>query len=224
MSSFFSKLNLYDFLGYIIPGSLIVLILNSFFENVLDTNFILNVNDGSIVETTSFIILSYFIGILMHELSQIIEKYFLKKIWGGFPSERFLLDNDEKYSEEFKNELKKVIESKYNIKLNNTRKKNQEAFNLIYSKVQKLDGNDKIQLFNTIYGMCRSLFSGVIVSSVFYIIKFFIEYGENNMVNMTYIMLFVSASYLLYRRSTRFSKRFADYVYRDFYNYYKENI
>lgn len=221
MNSIFNKLNLYDFLGYIIPGSLIITILNDFFVKNLNVDFIFEVNDGNIIDVFLFIIISYFFGILIHELSQIVEQYFFKRVWNGFPSEKYLLDNCDKYSKEFKNELKKTIKSKFDITLNNTKEKNQEAFNLIYSKVQKLEGNDRIQLFNTIYGMCRSLFTGSIFGSALYITKLIIEWGKNDLANFTYILLFLVSSYLLYRRSTRFSKRFADYVYRDFYNYCK---
>jgi len=192
------------------------------FINILDSNFIIDFNEGNILMTIIFIIFSYFFGILIHEIGQILEKHFFKKVWGGFPSERFLLEENGKYSHEHKNRLKKIIESEYNLKLNNTKEKNQEAFNLIYSKVQKKEGKDRIQLFNVIYGMCRSLFSGVIVSCFIFIIKFFLELGSNNVINLTYIFLFGFFSYLLFRRSTRFSERFADYVYRDFYNYYAE--
>jgi hypothetical protein len=218
MNSFFNKLSIYDLLGYIIPGSLIILVLNDFFTNVLNEKFIIDISNGTIVESIVFVIISYFLGTIIHELSQIIEKYIFKKIWGGFPSEKFLLKDDKKYSVEFKNKMISLIESEYDIHLDNTKNKNQEAFNLIYSTVQKLDGKDKIQLFNTIYGMCRSLFSGVIVIIPFYLFRVCLKSGDY-VVNLVYIVIFSLSSYLLFRRCKRFSERFADYVYRDFYNY-----
>lgn len=222
MEKILDKLSLYDFFGYLIPGILVLLSMIIFLMDVFSFKLIIPFNN-EFVKTVLFITFSYYIGVITHEISEIIQEYIMKLKWGGLLSERFLNDNNEKYSCDFKIKLKDAILKEYGVDLGSAdRKINQEVFNLIYSKTQEMEGKDRIQLFNTLYGMYRNFFAGTFLCLLLYFIKSIVEFNTPNFINDIVIVaiLLISCSLLL-RRCKRFSDRFADYVYRDFYNYSK---
>mgnify|MGYP000985475016 FL=1 len=93
MKSLFDKLGIYDFLGFIIPGLLGILSAQVAYKDIFHLPFPLKLDDG-FINSFIFIAISYFIGIIMHEISEFVQEKLLKRIWGGFPSERFLLEDD----------------------------------------------------------------------------------------------------------------------------------
>lgn len=226
MEKAFDKLSLYDFFGYIIPGFLGIWALSVFFNEILGVNFI-SMTDQGFIKSVLFLGMSYYVGVILHEISEWLQENVYKKIWKGMPSERFLMDDDSKYSLEFKLRLKEMIKIKYNLLLNNTSKTNQEAFNLMYSEIQSLGKDYKIQLFNALYGMCRNFIAGTILCIIIFLTKSLIitiKLGINQTLdNYVYVLIFVLALLLLSRRLKRFGERFTDYVIRDSYNYFVAN-
>ncbi|ATW26578.1 hypothetical protein [Candidatus Formimonas warabiya] len=226
MDKLIDKLSLYDFFGYIIPGFLGTWALNVFFVETLQVNFIFKLDVG-FINSVLFVAISYYIGVLLHELSELLQEHFFKRIWKGLPSERFLVDSDNKYSTEFKASLKKMIESKFGLIVGNDNKKSQEAFNLIYSGLQGAGKDEKAQLFNSLYGMYRNFFAGTVMCLLVFLIKGFVlvcrENWQSLFESFLYAFLFLLATLTLMRRLRRFGERLADYVIRDYYNYYLEH-
>jgi hypothetical protein len=165
----------------------------------------------------------------LHEISQIIEKYFFRPIWGGFLSERFLLDSDNRYSQGMKAKIKKIAEKRYGLTTTEyDKKKSQEVFNFFYSalKMKGLDG--QVQIFNAQYGMLRNFFAGTFIITVTYLlnlIKTIVTEGYKcAMSEIFYVVLGASVLVLLGRRLRRFGELFADYVIRDYLNLYVEEM
>ena len=46
------------------------------------------------INSIVFVAISYFSGVIMHEISQFVQEKVLKKIWKGMPSEKFLLKSN----------------------------------------------------------------------------------------------------------------------------------
>lgn len=224
MDKVFDKLSLYDFFGYIIPGFLGVWALSILFNDVLHISFLL-INDQGFINSIIFIGISYFIGVLLHEFSEWLQNNIYKKIWKGMPSEKFLLDDNHKYSANFKKNIKDMINEKYNIILCNDSKINQEVINLLYSELQASGKDYKVQLFNALYGMYRNFIAGSILCVLVFCAKAIVTIVNLGCINaldsIIYAFVFIIAVLILSRRLKRFGERFTDYVIRDSYNNYK---
>lgn len=84
MKSLFDKLGLYDYLGFIIPGLLGVLAAQVLYNDIFQLPFPLKIHDG-FVDSIIFVAISYFIGVIMHEISQFVQEKLLKCDLGGIP-------------------------------------------------------------------------------------------------------------------------------------------
>ena len=224
MQKTIEKFSLYDFFGYIIPGFLGVWALNGFFS-ILKINFLAFDNED-FINSVLFIGISYFVGFILHEVSEWFQSIFYKKLWKGMPSEKYLLDTDSKYSTDFKAKLKIMIKTKYNIEQINSPQICQEVFNLLYSELQAKGKDNKAQLFNAIYGMCRNFIAATMLCIILFVtqsIIIIINLGIlQNTENFAYLFVFIVSLLILSRRLKRFGERFADYVIRDSYNLFKE--
>ncbi len=219
MDKILEKFSFYDFIGYFLPGSLILL----FVDNILVGRDMLpmsGVGNNEILFSIYFVIVSYAVGFISHEFSEIVQKYVLRLIWKGMPSEKLLMDEDKTYTEEYKERIRKKIVDDYGLSISKNKKANQEIFNLVYSKVQKSSGKEKIQTFNSLYGFTRN-FLGSIILCVLMQVTFRLLDGnailwtKDNIVVITITLCII---FLLLRRVKRFAIRFVDYVYREYLN------
>jgi len=118
---------------------------------------------GGLAETSVLIALAYVTGLLLQGISQGITEKILTKIWGGFPSARWLLQEDNKFSKGYKEKIFQLVQKKFNIALDSggsrdeRMKKNQEIFYLCYNAVDKAKLSERPQLFNAQYGLFRCL-------------------------------------------------------------------
>lgn len=219
MDKIFDKFSLYDFIGYLVPGSIVTLTVNKYYFDLagLIEGFGLS---NELILGIYFVIFSYVVGIITHEFSEIIQHYILKSIWRGLPSERFLLTNDNKYSAEYRTKIKRQIEVDYGIKIEEDKKKSQEAFNQVYSLVQSKGNTEKIEIFNSIYGMCRNFLSGILLSIFMFFVTRLLVLNYIPLINEVIINILIIAVviYLIYRRAKRFSERFVDYIFREYLN------
>jgi hypothetical protein len=117
--------------------------------------------------------MGYVTGLILQGISQGLTEKILLKAWGGFPSARWLLPDDNKFSKEYKSKIKKVVEDKYSIKADDELskeeqlKKNQEIFYLCYNAVDKENLSDRPQIFNAHYGLFRCLLTTFILLFLF---------------------------------------------------------
>ncbi|MDW8383128.1 MAG: hypothetical protein RMN51_13595, partial [Verrucomicrobiota bacterium] len=125
---------------------------------------------GGLAETSILIALGYITGLLLQGLSQgVVERRLLKPLWGGFPSERWLLPDDDHFSNEYKNRLFALIRERFGIttdpdlphncppdRARELRlKKNRELFYLVYHAVGET--SQRPLIFNALYGLFRVL-------------------------------------------------------------------
>jgi hypothetical protein len=87
----------------------------------------------------------------------------LTRMWGGFPSARWLLQEDGRLSKGYKEKIFQLVQKKFNIasdgggSRDERMKKNQEIFYLCYNAVDKAKMSERPQLFNAQYGLFRCL-------------------------------------------------------------------
>ncbi|MDD2218417.1 MAG: hypothetical protein PHG06_09565 [Parabacteroides sp.] len=222
-NGFLSKLSIYDVLGYLIPGFLglyaIDIVTTSLFD--LPINF---KSPNQVILTTVYFCGALFMGVVLHELSQIMEDKIYIKIWGGFPSQRFLNEDNSKYSDQMKQSLKEAAADIFKIELKDGIR-SQEIFNLFYSKLQTLGKDGMIQNFNAQYGMIRNFLAGILMINLSLVISAVININRNHQAPAKEIWLIglgIVLICILSRRLRRFGERFADYVIRGFYIYYTE--
>ena len=152
-----SKFSLYDLIAAVIPGILFLWGISLFSGSI---NIPLT---GGLAETSVLVALGYVIGLILQGISQGLTEKILLKVWGGFPSARWLLPDDNKFSKEYKSKIKKAVEDKYSIKTDDEQskeeqlKRNQEIFYLCYNAVDKEKLSDRPQIFNAHYGLFRCL-------------------------------------------------------------------
>ncbi len=232
MKSLFDKLGIYDFLGFIIPGLLGILAAQVLYKDIFHTPFPLQLDDG-FINSVIFIAISYFVGIIMHEISQFVQEKLLKRLWGGFPSERFLLEDDKTCSKIEKQsyhalakEALQIEEGKYD------REKSQLVFDRFRTALQLAGKDEMPQLFNTYYGMYRNFSTGSLVCFLTYLI-YTIVYLFNLIVYKVRIaddysfivtgIVFLIFTLILFRRTRRFGETYVKYVFRGFAEHYRSS-
>ena len=152
-----SKFSLYDFIAAIVPGILFLWVISLFSRSI---NIPLT---GGLAETSVLVALGYVTGLILQGISQGVTERILLKVWGGFPSARWLLPDDNKLSKEYKSKIKQIVEDKYSLKSDDKKpkeeqlKRNQEIFYLCYNAVDKEKLSDRPQIFNAHYGLFRCL-------------------------------------------------------------------
>lgn len=156
-----TRFSLYDFIAVLIPGLVLIWAASSFSDLVgITVNISLT---GGLAETSVLIALAYVTGLLLQGISQGITEKILTKIWGGFPSARWLLQEDNKFSKGYREKIFQLVQKKFNMALDSggsrdeRMKKNQEIFYLCYNAVDKAKLSERPQLFNAQYGLFRCL-------------------------------------------------------------------
>lgn len=162
------KFNFYDFIANLVPGLTFLWALEQI-GKLVSWNSPVPLS-GQLAEASVLVILSYVTGLMLQALSErVTEKKLLFKSWGGFPSARWLLPKDPKFSPEYKQRIFTLIEERFKIstsvtvpegctpaqELNLRLKKNQELFYLCYNYVDNL--SPRPQIFNAQYGLFRGL-------------------------------------------------------------------
>jgi hypothetical protein len=170
-----ARFGLYDFFANIIPGI--------FFLWALGT--VLGIRElrdalpltGGLAETSVLIVIGYLTGLLLQGISQAMTERALKWWWGGFPSERWLLAEDERLTAEYKAQLADAVEVRFRLVLDLSpppndneagrkarMKRNQEIFYRCYRSVEK--ASDQPQTFNVQYGLFRGLLTTFLLLAV----------------------------------------------------------
>ncbi len=156
-----TRFSLYDFIAVLIPGLLFIWAVSSF-SDLLGITINISLT-GGLAETSVLIALAYVTGLLLQGISQGITEKILTKIWGGFPSARWFLQEDNKFSKGYKEKIFQLVQKKFNMALDSggsrdeRMKKNQEIFYLCYNAVDKAKLSERPQLFNAQYGLFRCL-------------------------------------------------------------------
>lgn len=109
-----ARFDLYDFVANLIPG-LVFLWCLQVLAGLAGWSLPLDFT-GGLAETSILVALGYVIGLLLQGLSQgFVERYILKPLWGGFPSERWLLPDDDHFTADYKNRLFELMQERFKI-------------------------------------------------------------------------------------------------------------
>lgn len=237
-----SKFNFYDFVGYVIPGGLILALLYWFCLGFFALEWPIKLN--SIGESLLFLAASYFFGHLIQALGNMIERRRVKK-WGGWFSEQFLREDNDFYTSEYKTKLKECANQKFGLSTDLPsgneeiqKKRRQEIFSFCYSLIVQENVAVHTEIFNAIYslyrGMLASVWIGIIISSII-TLKHLIWWIFSKL-NITFppfaffhfeklqlelgialLAFFIVCIHPIEARLKRFARHFANSVYRSFY-------
>lgn len=239
-----SKFNFYDFVGYIIPGAIFVLILYWFLYGFF--GFTIQFDTIELFSTVVFLSISYFVGHLLQGIGSYFTNGKKGNKEGLFRTKKyscdFLKDDNDFYSLEQKKEIKKKIKEVFNIDLeseNVDEKRIKEAFYLCYSLIVQEKIAAHTEIFNGFYSFFRGLklttFFGAIVNLLILLEQVIlckckiasvlpIKYQINLLIISFVLLVFFVISYLVSRyRCDDFSKHFANSVYRSFLVYCDKN-
>jgi len=213
-------LGLYDFIAVMIPGILFLWAISLISgSNVIAISIVIT---GEIGETLVLIALAYTTGLILQGISQGITEKILIKLWGEFPSSRWLLSEDGYFSDDYKTKIKQIVEKNFGIKCNNKLpkkaqlQKNQEIFYLCYNSVDKENLSERPLIFNAHYGLFRCLLTTFIILFVLALVfLFFRNTQEHSILYSIIIFSFVGAIISYYRAK----KRGEDFV-RSIYDLY----
>jgi hypothetical protein len=182
-----SKFNLYDFIAVVVPGILFLWALGTFGDlGSLRAALPLS---GGIAETSVLVAVGYVVGLLLQGVSQHVTERTLLWWWGGFPSARWLLPDDQRFTSEYRRELASALESKFGIQLEaaggaplpreRALKRNQEVFYRCYRFIEKL--SDLPSTFNAQYGLFRALLTVFVILVLAIAARILVEYQAQHL-------------------------------------------
>jgi hypothetical protein len=235
-----TKFNFYDFVGYVIPGIITLLLIYWLLHSFFSFTILIPENLGSSI---ILLALSYFVGNLVQMIGSIYSKWLFNK-WGGYFHDIYLDDADDYYSSSFKNEIKTYAtslfcltpECKIEDKKNIT-KWRKELFNLCYSLVIQKGIGINTEVFNGFAGLFRGLIvtifiGGIISVAIFakqiYMIFLINQFSfpklltsspdKNQLLLSILLLIFFFTLYSpVVNRYKKFSEHFVNSIYRNFY-------
>ena len=230
LKSGFDKLSLYDFLGYVIPGFLGILAMQVIYENIFNIVFPLKLND-SLINSIVIVAVSYFSGVIVHEISQFVQERILVKMWKGMPSEKYLLKEDSLCSMKEKESYYSIANAAFGISNEEyDKEKSQLVFDRFRTALQQAGKDERSQLFNTYYGMYRNFSTGTLICFLAYLMYAIIVlinlifYKVNVAKDLSYVvngLAFLFFTLVLFRRTRRFGETYVKYVFRGFAEHFR---
>jgi hypothetical protein len=158
-----ARFSLYDFIAVVMPGVFFLWALSAFLGVPVASG--LGPVSGDLAETSVLIVVGYVVGLLLQGLSQRFTEAALLRSWGGFPSARWLLPGDTRFTPAYRKELAEALLSRFAITLreesveatgrSDAMKRNQEIFYRCYRSVEATSALP--ETFNAQYGLFRIL-------------------------------------------------------------------
>ncbi len=224
--------NFYDFASYIIPGGLTLISLFWAVYDIFGFNIFPHIE--SLSSAIIILIASYGLGFLILPIGSWIDHRNTEKRGGHF-SYLFIKPDDTHYSSEFKSNLKLTAEQKFGISWESgnqeeNKKRAAEIFYLCYYYATNKVNNQYIDIFNGIFGLFRNLLGVgiitgfisciIIIKDLIYLsLPCYFQFCLFHSMMMAFCGLFTSVLifFAAYSQLDRFSKHFADSIYRNFY-------
>ncbi len=232
-----SPFNFYDFLGYLMPGAAALALVYWLLTGFLGLGVPLTLD--SVGESIVFALAAYFAGHLVQILGKRIERRKLAE-WGGWPSERLLDDADDFYTPQFKAELRGLAREVFRLSRADEQAPNytRQLFYLCYALVMQEGHSGQTEIFNATYSLYRGMYValrlGMVVAALVGLKHLallaaslaslpvpgtvFFHYSDLHLALAALTLLVaVAALPRLARQWRRFSRHFANSVYRNFY-------
>lgn len=217
MEQLFPTFDIYDLLGYLIPGGIMLFfsyLIISYFE--IDVN--LPISELFDVISASIIIVSllFAIGFLIQAIGSLLERKLVYNsnflLGTEYPSSQFMKEDDDHFPLEFKTKMKELIKKTFGLPDNYPI---QKSFDLCYTYVIQNSIGKRVEKFLGLHAFCRGLYMSTFISGIILIIINAIRLRSIQI--HTYSLIFLIASLIAFYRYKSFGIRFADAVYRDFY-------
>lgn len=208
-----AKFSLYDIIAAVTPGILFLWGI-SLMSDVIDIPL-----TGGLAETSVLVALGYVTGLILQGISQGLTEKILLKVWGGFPSARWLLPEDDYLGGDYKNKIKKIVEDNYSLKSDPKQskeqqlKKNQEIFYLCYNAVDKEKLSDRPQIFNAHYGLFRCLLTTFSLLFLFNLGVLIVGKSQNKSILYGFLVLSLIGAVVSYFRAKKRGEDFARSIY-----------
>jgi len=214
--------NVYDFLGYILPGLLATWAAQVLIGDVLRLPFPLRFGADA-TETSFFIVVAFVVGHLLQGIAEFAEPLVLKRKvetvdgWKRlFPSQQFRRESDEHFSAEFKSAFEERASRLFGLPAGAP-----EAFDLAYTYIVLNTNARHTEAFNAIYGLHRGLIVASLLAAAVYLaqtVDSVSVHPDGDVARQSAIIasLLAASVPLAFTRARRFSVRFADSVYRSF--------
>lgn len=210
------KFNFYDFIAVLIPG-LFFLISLKILIGFSSIDFYVT-SSLELMNSFALIVFGYVFGVLLQGISQGITQKLLSLLWGGLPSEKWLLDSESKLTSDYKNQLWNKINLTFHRdkpigELLQIKKVNNEIFYLIYRHIEKQKITEKHQIFNAQFSFFRCLLTAfvfLLVVSIYQILcSWSFDFKNLSFLIFSFIGIVVSYSGAL-RRGEDFVKCILD--------------
>ncbi len=222
-----ARFDLYNFVANLIPGLVFlwcVQMLAGLFGWTLPLDF-----TGGLAETSILIAIGYVTGLLLQGLSQgLVEKRILKPLWRGFPSERWLLPDDDHFSAAYKARLLEQIRDRFKVATDAALppdcppdraremrlKKNRELFYLVYHAVGET--NPRPLTFNAHYGLFRVLLTMFSLLALISLVGLGWSWCCRPLERLSFVLwtvVFLAAAWIAYFRCKKRCEDFAQSVY-----------
>ena len=220
------KFNVYDFLADLLPGLLVLWCLQQILE---PRGFVLPIAfGGDFTETSILVVFGFVTGLFVQRVGERFADPVLKKIWGGFPSARWLLPDDTGYSLKsrvlelvtkhfgagFEPDLPPGTDAKELRKLRIA--KNQDIFYLCYNYVDQHKLSERPLVFNAQYGMFRGLLTAfviILILSVSLLGRLWAHDLRSNLVSLIGTLLLIPLIWLAYGGCKKRGENFARSIY-----------
>ena len=212
-------LSLYDLLGRVLPGALVVWAGLVLARDVLDINVLPGFPNDSL-DTAIFSFVAFAVGFGTQAVARRVERLYINPVVQVgkarkriFPSEQFMLPNDKHFSQQFKDRFSATAAQRFGVPGNTS-----EAFNLAYSYLLISGYSQQMDVFNALYGMARALIVSTAITGVVYLARAAFNLDDHEQVKES---LFLAAALFLgtlvsFFQARNFSNRFADGVFRAF--------
>ncbi|MGO4885709.1 MAG: hypothetical protein ACLP59_33545 [Bryobacteraceae bacterium] len=162
-----AKFTLYDFIAVIIPGVFLLWAVGA----ITDLPELKTASLGAnLVEASVFVVVAYVAGLILGAASEQFTEKLLLVIWNGYPSARWLLDDDQTLTPTYKADFWACLNKTFHIEPPSASasapraermRENQEAFYRCYRSIEKL--TEMPQVFNAQYGLYRSLLTAFVL-------------------------------------------------------------
>jgi len=211
------KFNLYDLLGFGIPGAIFLFIIYGIGRELE----LVPVIDGTIATSFGFLAISYVLGhVILHFAKlQNPAKYHLSK--------KLLNDEDKNLPKHLKDAIKKAVADKLKIDFSRCKSDkdreevNQTIFDLCYTCVIQQEKGFYTENFNALYGMCRSMGCLTYFALFYTVLIFYNRFAPGSFWGMLFIVLatwfWLYVQDIFVKAWKGYAESFALSVYKAFY-------
>ena len=214
MDSALDKIGVYDFFGVFLSGMFVV-----FISYYLDLPLIIIIEntDNDIINVILFMLESYFLGLILQEISSIVDRKYFKfreKAGSNFLNDdNKILDNELelKSFRELANEILSIQGNNHHVY---NKKENEYVYYHCKTFLEIHGKSDKINRINSLYAMSRSLIVSLPICLIAYIICNIKSLGFYTFSYIIIMVLFIPIFYIR-------TKRFSTYRVRVILRYYK---